>query len=473
MYDKLKTLFTLLWLPMLLPEALAALDWSLLSSASWEYEGKLTLREDARVSLPWDFSMRAQFIDCRPTATAETFVTDGNPALSGALYHKASGSRLLYGVIDDVGLSARLRNLWLHALPFVEYHKPSSLDLATEPFATKQAQRALSLSIPRLGKIDGFATLLLDEQCNPAVSAGVDARLSQKSVFRLEGFYTDKELPPRTQSTWFSTTPYLPARYFSLYALSAVYTSTFFDVAADCAFSNTFAYGRDLYGNFSMTIGDKPWQVSLAADGAGCRYVGSNGAASGAGFRVGGRLERFGKRQSRFRLSTSLRAPAIFAPFDRSASLVAYYFPARPRGRLFSLSRASLSLSRNALEWKKIEDKAETSLAFTLGPIYASLTETLTTHTAAETQPPPYPLPDASSLTFAQSRASCKLLYRVSVFQFGADIGYSVTEGKTSLWDTAFHASVRGKHCRLAFEISSPCFPEDWTLAFAARSSLP
>jgi hypothetical protein len=302
----------------------------------------------------------------------------------------------------------------------------------------------------------------------------MDTRLGPKSVFRLESFYTGKELAPRTQSAWFSTTPSLPERDFSLYALSAVYTSTFFDIASDCAVSNTFAYGRDFYGNLALTIGDRPWQVSLAADGAGSRYVGSNGAASGAGFRAGVRLERFGKRQSRFRLSTSLRAPAIFSPFDRSSSLIAYYFPARPRGHsgFFSLSRCSLTFSRNASEWKKVEDKTETLFSFILGPVYASLTETFTTHSVAETQPPPYPIPDAST-DFTQARTSCKLLYRVSVFQFSASLGYSFRKDKAALWDTAFHASVRGKLGRLALEVSSPKFPEDWTFTLSARCVLP
>ncbi|MDR3303575.1 MAG: hypothetical protein LBS86_04100 [Treponema sp.] len=472
MYNTLKPLLVLFplffWVT-----ALSALDWNLLSSVSWCYEGKLVAREDARIALPWNLSLRAQIIDSRPTATAEAFGSGGNTAFSGALYHKPSDSRLLYGILSDEGLSTRLRNLWLHAVPFVEYHKPSSLDLATEPYSTKTPDVALTLSIPRWGVLDGFATLVLDEEANPAVSAGIDARFDSKTAFRLEGFYTGTELAPRKQSAWFSASPALPARDFDLYALSVVYTSAWFDVASDCAFSDTFAYGRAFYGNLALCAGDKPWRASLAADCAGSRYVGSNGTASGAGFRLGTKLERFGERTSRFTLSTSLRAPELFSPFDRSASLIAYRFATRPRGYdgLFSLTRCAVSVSRNATQWKKIEDKAEVSCGFTIGQVSGALSETLTAYSATESRPPPYPIP--AGMRFASAKTCGTLLYRVSVFQFSVALGYSVRHDKPSLWDTAFHASVRGALGRVALEVTAPELPTDWTFTLSARCSLP
>jgi hypothetical protein len=465
-----KRLCVLLWAVALAIPSVFALEWSLLSSGSWEYEGKLVTREDVSVFMPWDLSLRAQLIDSRESIDA------GNTAFSGGLYHKASGSRLLYGILDDSGLSARLRKLWSHAAPFVENHKPSSLELATAPSSTKSPGTALFLGTPRFGALAGFASLVLDEAFNAAVSGGIDMRFDKKTAFRLEGFYTGKELPPRSSSTWFSSSPPLPARDFDLYALSAVYTSSFFDIASDWALSKTFAYGQDVYGNLALGIGSRPWRVSLAADGAGGRYVGSDGGSSGAGFRLGTRFEYFWKRSSHIALSATLRAPKTGAPFDRSSSLIAYRFPTKFGVKLgpvpLNFSRCSLGFSRDATDWDKVKDKAEASFGLSFGPIQAALSGNVVFLFAAATQPAPFPLSEPSA-AFASAKAAGELAWSPGIARFSAGLGCTLSKDKDAVWDTSFRASIQGKPGRLGLEIASPAFPDAWTFTLSWRFSKP
>jgi hypothetical protein len=418
------------------------------------------------VFLPWDLSLRAQLIDSREN------IDTANTAFSGGLYHKASGSRLLYGILDDSGLSARLRKLWSQAAPFVENHKPSSLELATAPSSTKSPCTALFLGTPRFGALAGFASLVLDEAFNAAVSGGIDIYFDKKAAFRLEGFYTSKELPPRSSTTWFSSSPPLPARDFELYALSAVYTSTFFDIASDWALSKTFAYGQDVYGNLSLGIGSRPWRVSLAADGVGGRYVGSDGNTSSAGFRLGSRFEYFWKQSSHLTLSAILRAPKTGVPFDRSSSLIAYQFPTKFSAKLgpvpLNLSRCSLGFSRDATSWAKVQDKAEASLGLNVGPIHTALSGNAVFLSVADTQPALFPLPNSSTL-FASAKVAGVCSWRLGIARFSVGLGYTLPKDKDAVWDTSFRASIQGKPGRLSLEIASPTFPDDWTFALSWR----
>ena len=467
----LKRLYVLLWIIALaIPVSVSALEWSLLSSGSWEYEGKLVTREDVGVFLPWELSLRAQLIDSRES------IDTANTAFSGGLYHKESGSRLLYGILEDSGLSARLRKLWLHAAPFVENHKPSSLELATTPSSTKSPGTALFLSTPRLGALIGFASLVLDEAFNPAVSGGIDLCFDKETVFRLEGFYTGKELPPRSSATWFSSSPPLPARDFELYALSAVYTSTFFDIASDWALSKTFAYGQDVYGNLALGIGSRPWRVSLSADGAGERYVGSDGDTNSAGFRLGSRFEYFWKRSSNITLSAALRAPKTGLPFDRSSSLIAYRFPTKFSIKLgpvlLNPSFCSLGFSRDATNWDKVKDKAEVSFGLNVGPIHAALSGNAVFLSVADTQPALFPLSDSSTI-FASAKVAGVLSWGLGIARFRAALSYTLSKDKAAVWNTSFRTSIQGKPGRLSLEIASPAFPDDWTFALSWRFSKP
>ncbi|MDR2518611.1 MAG: hypothetical protein LBD13_04265, partial [Spirochaetaceae bacterium] len=300
--------------------------WSVLWTGSW---GKSMINR-GEIGLYWrSFSLKAQVADSRPAFFWED-LDAGNTAFSAGLYHKETASRILYGILREQGLPSRLRSLWARSPPFAEYRKAGPADLAPQPSPSKLPEPYLYLATPRWGGFQLFGSVQLDDCLNPTASGGFDVTITKRNTLRLEGFYTGRELPPRTASSWFSEAPPLPPRDFRLYALSLLYAGPFLGIASDWAYSDTFAYGRDLYGNLGIRLGSRPWRLSLAAERAGSRFVGRDGAAAGAGFRAAARLEFSGKKSALFRLSTSLYAEEAGAPFTKSGGAVYYRFPDRP-----------------------------------------------------------------------------------------------------------------------------------------------
>ncbi|MDR2494846.1 MAG: hypothetical protein LBD24_06460 [Spirochaetaceae bacterium] len=448
--------------------------WSFLWTGSW---GK-TMEQRGDASVYWrDFSLRAQVIDKRPAFFWEDFESGntGNTAFSGGLYHKKTGSRLLYGIMREEGLPARLRGLWNRSPPFAENRKNAPGDLATQASATKSPETYLYLASPRWGMFRAFGSVLLDTEVNPSASGGFDLALTPRSVLRLEGFYTGKELRPRAASSWFSNAPPLPARDFRLYALSAVYSGAAFGLAADGAYSDTFAYGRDLYANLGIRLGNRPWRLSLAAERAGARFTGRDGAPTGAGFRLGTRLEFYGKKSEFFQLGASLYAEEAGGPFLKSSAALSYRFPTTVFGRFpLKPARVSLGLSRNAADFilddrtGTVEDKAEGALGITLGPVRSLFSCAVFGTSEPDGQPPPFPLPE-DSLRFRSAKVTGELSYTLGIFQFKVKSGCLFKEEPR--WDVSFHAAALGKPGRLALTVTSPHFPVEWHYTVSWRLS--
>jgi len=378
--------------PLLIPEFL----WT----GSWESSHNLTDRIDFKLSAPRaDLALRLQVLDRRPASSAEAFAGsfDGETAGSAitqpglGLYHLTTGSRLLYGTLDNFGLQARIRNVWIRGAPYAESRTTSSAELKTAPATTAVPQGYAYLESPDLsvgsGQIQPFAFFMADfdpKYKAPAFGFGADYALG-KSKFRLEGFYTEQNLPERKSSTWFNEKPALPVRDTRLFAGTAAFSLPAFGMAADLAYSETFAYGQDYYGNLGLRVGDKPWRFSLAMDAAGSRYIDSAGNSPGAGFRAAARLERRGKKTGLFRLGATARGsgpkqgtmPALtaadFAAFakgiNRISGDVYYRFPESSAS--FGLTRFSFSLDTDGRNAKKVLDSANAMAAFKLGPVNA------------------------------------------------------------------------------------------------------
>jgi hypothetical protein len=436
----------------------------LLWSGSWERDKSLINRGDLRLHI-LGLTARGQVTDKRPIPPWEN-PDAGITALGTGLYHGATGSRFLYGLIDESGLAPRLRNPAIRSVPFLEYHKPSTADLKTTPSAAGEPAFYLNLASPSLGPVRGFASIHLDEKYTPAYGGGVNFQFAPKINLGMEGFFKTDTLPPRHASSWFSETPPLPERAFRIYGGNLTFTSPFFGIASDMAYSETFAFGRGLYGNIGITLGNRPWRLSLAADTAGDRYVGSDGSAHGSLFRTAGRFEWRGKRSSLFRMSTSLRGPGLGDPFTRSSSLLYYRFPKPPRTFPFGFSRISLELNRNASEPAKITDALEGSLGLILGPVRTVFQGTLTGTTRAAEPPLPYPGAEGD-YQFASAKFSGEAAYSFSLFQLKTKLGYSLIHQKDPLWDLSFYGSVRGKFGRFSTKFAWTDFPSAWTYTFS------
>jgi hypothetical protein len=422
----------------------------MLWSGSWTHGGNLINRGDIRLRAHKPaLALRIQGIDRRPAPPSQDFA-EGLSAFSGGLYHETTGSRLLWGILDEGGLPARIKNVWSRGVPYVEQRQGSIADLGIEPSSTRKNALYLWLgspwfNVPRIGPARGFGSALLDGENQAAFDGGFEAQLGKNAAFRLEGFYARNHLPSKTPGAWFSETPPLPERDQDIVAGSLYFNSPGFAAAADLAWSETFAYGRDLYANLGIRIGDRPWRLSLAADAAGSRYTGRDGAAPGAGFRSAARLERRGKRSSLFRTALTLRAPGVFRQFNRGTAQIYYRFQtAAPRSApLFRPSRVSLSLSRDASDPGALADSASALWAFALwrvplvlqGDIHGILRE-------------------AEDYEFVSAKMSAEASYTLKLFSFSLKPGYVISKKKGGQAEIGASASIRGKWGRLSLKAS-------------------
>jgi hypothetical protein len=501
--------------------------WSLLWSGAWEDKKTLTQRGDLRLSLPRQgLSLRSEILDRepaelhwpweRPSVFVRSFDGSG-AAVQGGFYHNPTGTRLLYGALDEWGLPARLRNTWQRSVPFAENRKPSMADLKTAPSSSADPEFYLYLGSPRLsfpfrgsetagdGKDEDAARLValrafgsarFGRSGRPAFGGGLEGGFGGKANVNLEGFYTGWTLPARKSPAWFSEPPPLPERDFRLYGLGLLADTRFFALSSDWAWSETFAWGRDLYGALGLRIGRagtsalKGWQFSLAADRAGARFTGSDGSSPGAGFRTGAKIEWRGRGRL-FRANTALRSPGLEESFNRMSAGLYYRLP--PGRGPFSVSRMSLSADRDGRDREKTLDGVESSMGFSINPrVFPSwffefllgepgpgkddaggfLTgfwfSPLNFQASASLKGIRM---DTSPLSYAfySLRAGGDLYWSPKFFQFRLGLAYGEQNGREGLWDFSFSAGVRGKPGRFSFKIASADFPDDWAYTLSWR----
>ena len=422
-----------------------------------------------------DLSLRFLATDKRLLPPEED---DGKAGFNAGLglYHHASGSRFLYGVQSEYGLPARVRNVWLRSAPFMESRSPSSRDLKTEPSAQDRPETFLYLALPYIHGFSAFASAALDEELNPALGAGFGLAAAGGEL-RLEGFYTGKTLPPRKASTWFSASPSLPEREFDIYAIGMIFNVSRFAFATDWTISETFAWGRGVYGNFALRFGNKPWRFSLAGDGASNRFADRNGAMAGAGFRLAARGERFWPRSGLLRFQGTIRSPGPEETFNRGNFSV-YFRPSAPsaaerraNARPIRFTRASIGFNRDARNTKKVSDSMDMLAAFNFGPISSVFSCSLHSLSRLDEKG------DAMSMfhfpvfeNFESFRISGELGWKPGILDLRTRLGYTIRAEKDPIWDLSFNCSVRpGRWGRIGLKIASADFPEKWEYTLSWR----
>jgi hypothetical protein len=456
-----------------LPLGLPGFSADLLWTGSFEYDGYLIDRGDMRLrALKPGLLLRAQVLDKRRAPPQDT-VGEGFTDFAAGLYHGATGSRLLWGILDEYGLPARIRNPWIRGMPYTEAHQSTFSDLKTEPSSTKENAAYLYLGSPWLGPVRAFGSVALESNLQAAFDVVLEAMLGETVFLRAEGFYTGYRLPRREASTWFSEKAPLPERDFSLLAGSLFFDSPFFEAAADLAWSQTFAFGDGIYGNMALRIGDRPWRFSFAADAAGSRFVGRDGGNPGAGFRSAAKAEWRGKRSRLFRTSVTLRSPAVQESFVKSSALFYYHFSAAPARTLPLLwpSHASLDISRDASEPEETLDSLEGSFGFKVWRIPLTLRGKLTGMIVSDVPPFPFPGRDWEH-SFYSAKINAGASYSIGPFSFKTGLGWVRETHKSAKWETSLSAAVQGKPGRFRVQVKSADFPRDWSLDLSWRLQL-
>jgi hypothetical protein len=467
-------------------------SWDLLWAGSWQkkiddpreeleagdffYPGTLNNRGDLRLGLPrLDLSFRFQALDKRvlppEEGKAPVFTPGFGLYYSGGLGKFLGNSRLLRGVLDEHGLPSRTKNVWARSAPFAESRKPAMADLKSEPVSSYKNETYLYLGLPRWEHFSGYGTAQMDDDLNPAFGGGIESFWGA-SNFVLEAFFTQKPLPPRGVSSWFSVSPPLPERDFRFWALGTAFNTRNFGFVSDWAFSEAFAFGRDLYGSAALRFGGKPWKLSLAADAAGSRYIGRDGKVPGQGLRLAGRLERQQPWSGLFRFNGLFNASVLGGSFDRGS--VSFYFrPQTPQGGkipFFRFTRFSFALSRDARVAEKTADSVEALLGFSLRPLNIGLSGAVHYRSALEgRKAPSLPFPPAFE-EFDSAKLAGDLAWNPGIFQFRTRLGRIVKTGKEPVWEVSAGASLKpGKWGRVGFKAESEDFPDKWSYTFTWR----
>jgi hypothetical protein len=477
------------------------INWNILWSGAWEesastpLKGNLHSRGELKLdALPLGLLMRVQALDRRPLNLDPDDLW-GNPEKSitnytGGLYHRPTGSRLLYGVLDEWGLPARIRNPWIRSPPYANNYKPIITDLKTTASSTKEDEIYLYLSSPVINlsektRIRGFFSAQTEiEDYTPAFSAGIDfAFAHSKNPFRLqlETFYTGRMLPPTKAGTWFSDKPALPEREFHLYAIGFHFTYPVFSISSDIALSETFAWGTDIYANLGVTVTPKlpfgnrarPLAISFAVDSAGEKFVCRDGAKNREGYRNAAKIEWKGRYNSLVRLNTVLRGTGFGEDFNRSSSGLFLRFPAnRKNNNFIQLTRISMTADRNASNPEKINDtySGTVGLRLNLSQIGTPLNRSLVINlqgsirglTASEGSYYLYPIPQ-ESWCWNSTSAGCELIWYLGNYQFRSKTEYTIFAEKDEKLEFSISSSKRFKHGRLRIKATSLDFPKKWS----------
>ncbi|MDR0301369.1 MAG: hypothetical protein LBI04_03545 [Treponema sp.] len=476
-------------------------NWSLFWSGSWEESKTLNNRGEIKLNfLSPGLLVRGGVLDRRPLnfelapPQGESWSAIwGDPKkqitnIIGGLYHKPTGSRLLYGVLDEWGLPARIRNPWIRSAPYSENHKPIIADLKTAASSTKEDEAYLYLSSPTINispntKLRGFVSAQTEiENLLPAFGGGLDFTFAKKTELLLETFYTQKTLPSTKSSSWFSNPPPLPQRDFRLSAAGLLYNSPNFSISTDWAYSETFAWGNDIYGNLGVTLTPllafgaktRPLSVSFAADGGGERFICRDGVNHGAGFRSAGKVEWKGTGSSLLRVNTTVRGPGFGEAFNRSSSGFLYRFPTRTKNSsAVRLTRISLLIDRNAANPKKINDNLSGNLGISLffpqmaktGPLGVYFSGSIKGLASDSSSPYPW----IEERDFYTAGGACEFTLSPRNFQIKSKIGYSAYAKKDEVWDFSLSAAARFKYGRFSIKAASPDFPETWNWTISWR----
>jgi len=468
-------------------------NWNLLWSGSWEETesgGTLNNRGETTVHfIPLDLLWRGQVLsNDSPWSDSEKAATH----YTMGLYHKATGSRLLLGPLDEAGLPARIRNPWIRSPPYPENHINTIADLRTTVSSTREDEVYLYVTSPLLELTPSiylrpfFSAQTEIKEKTPAYSGGLDFRFPKNTRLMTEIFYTERTLPPKEITPWFSNPPPLPERDFKLFAAGLLFKNAVFSLSSDFAQSEAFSWGSDIYANLGVSISPPliinrikhPILLSFSADGAGQRFINRDGSHYSEGFRGAGKFEWRGRYNSLFKMDSILRSDTIGLKFNRSSSGIYYRFPSRSDNPV-RISTISFSANRNAENYLKIHDSFSGNMSINLNieqfnlktPIRINLAASIKGLSKSDIDINPYPIP--SEWNWVSSTINSEFILTHGVFQLRSRTGCTIFAEKEEKWDFSVSASARFRQGRLTIKAASPDFPEKWKWSASWRLEIP
>lgn len=437
-------------------------------TGSWEHEKEIVNRLDLKLGVPkLGLLFRGQLIDKRSVPFKET---DGAvlPALGTAMYHTGTGSRFLYGNIDETGLSARLKNIWLHGTPLQTNHSPSSSDLTTAPSSTKEPGFFFYLGSPRWGPLRLFSSIYFEDDLKPLYLAGIDYFFSPKIWIKIEGLFTEQIAGARQPSTWFAEEFWLPERRSRLFGGSINFNHPFWGISGDAAYSETFAFGKGVYADTSFRIGHRPWRFQAGFDMVSGAFTDREGKIADNGMRAGLQFEVWGKAGAFFKMSANVQGPKFGSALAKSRLAASYYFPA-PKNLFVRISRIHFNLDGNSLLQSEPGSTAKAGFGLYIGPVLATSEFSIHGDDAQNENA----LPRIEDfISWNMLSISEELQYRVSIWAFRTKFTYSLEEkkhGKVDSYALQFYIAANWKWGKVSGTLRFNDIPNDWTFTIRCQ----
>ncbi|MDR0910148.1 MAG: hypothetical protein LBM77_10330 [Spirochaetaceae bacterium] len=301
-----------------LAASLFALDTSLLMQGSWAWDKKMENRLDGSLEMS-GIKGRLLLNDARPSAFWEKTTWESGAGQSGlglGLYHRGSGSRLLYGALNNAGLPARLANPFSGNVHWASSYKATESELKKE--ASRKETEIYGLfsspwwTLPQDIKIMGFAQIQTEFEQRISYDAGSELIFSDAKGRRqhlgIEFFNQFSTLEALKATGWFSKTYPLPQRRSNIYGGHAFYLFPGLEIQADGAISETEFWGRGCFGSTAVEFNSKlapfipwNWKLHLAIEGINDHFTDAKGKSGKGGIRGGLKYEHLLKKSETYR----------------------------------------------------------------------------------------------------------------------------------------------------------------------------
>lgn len=417
-------------------------------------------------------TLRALYVERRPPDDNYTHSSAG--ALRAGLYHSNTGSRLLFGPLQETGLASRIRDPWGKGLPYAEHHQPRIGELSSYagPDAPNTTYVLIGTHLKAPLRIYGAASLSESDM----IIANLGLRFSglPSILFAVEGTYLANTLDELTSSAWFSDQGPLPERLLRISGLRASLLTPTLSLAGDLAYSYAENQGRGFYGNFALTLGRGQLSLGLCTEIVSDLFTDPEGLCAPEGFRWGVKIVGRPSRSRTLTLEGLFRSPSFIEPVAGTEFLAAYGAAEAPRIRLPVLSSLRLSGKRDLFSELFCRDEISGTLSLRWGWMRISpfsKVKFIRSLLPGQSRPSPFPLADGG-LRQAERSFGSSLLLQFGLLDLGARLERTIEARSESQWTASATASLQIWSGRLGISYTLPNTDAAWELGISFRKTV-
>lgn len=452
--------------------------------AAGENHAELTISGDWREGEDIDQRFALSLVDALPGLTLRALYVERRPpdenypnasaALRGGLYHAGTGSRLLYGPLQESGLVSRMHNPWGKGLPYAEHHQPRVGELAPRagPDASNTTYGLVGTRLKAPLRLYGAASL--SETDKLIAGMGLQFYGLPSAELAAEGTYLAWTLDELTPTAWFSEQGPLPERILRIAGLRASLMTHFLSLAGDIAYSHAENQGSGSYGNFALNLRRGPLSLDLSAESVSDLFTDPEGQRAPEGFRWGAKIVGRPSRSQIISLEGLFQSPSPQEPVAVTEIRAAYGAAEAPRNRRPFLSALRLSGKRDRSYDFACKDEASGTLSLRWGRLRMSTfgkAEFIRPLLPGLSMPSALPLSDGG-LRPTEKSLGGSLTLRFDALDIGARLERTSRPPKEPHWAASAGATLQTKAGRLGLSYTLASADAPWELGVSYRKTV-